>query len=195
MAMSPRNRLIVTIAAAAFVVIALIALLVYPQVRQLALLNSEVGVASAQADVAKSQLEQRSGFKDRAVETNAKWLRLMNQVPDSPDLPSLIIELQDVAFKSGVQLVSVTPAQPAPKDAYVLVPVGVEILGTWSDTVDYMQALVKLDRGIRPMDASAVVLKSGDEIARRNSSLAPYSVRTMINLEAYLIPEVSTPAQ
>ncbi len=108
MKISPRDRLIFTIAGAALLVIALIALLLYPQFRQLSALNAQVVEAQAQADAAKLQLDERRGFKDRAIETNAKWLRLMNQVPDTPDLPSLIIELQDVAFASGVQLVAVT---------------------------------------------------------------------------------------
>ena len=47
MSISPRNRLIITIAAAAFIVIALIAVLVYPQFSQLALLNNQVVEASA----------------------------------------------------------------------------------------------------------------------------------------------------
>ena len=107
MSISPRDRLIVTIAAAALLVLALIAVLLYPQFQQLDHSARRWSRRHAQADAAKLQLDERRGFKDRAIETNAKWLRLMNQVPETPDLPSLIIELQDTAFDSGVQVVAV----------------------------------------------------------------------------------------
>jgi len=195
MSVSPRNRLIITIVAAALLVIALIAVLVYPQVSQLAQLRTDVEEASAQAQVAKAQLEQRRGFKDRAIETNAKWLRLMNQVPDTPDLSSLIIELQDTAFKSGVQLLSVTPAEPATNAGFWSIPVTVEIAGTWADSVDYMQALIKLDRGLRPMTVNVAGVGSDGEPTRRNASFSPYAVMSNVSIEAYLIPDAPTPAQ
>jgi type IV pilus assembly protein PilO len=191
---SPRDRLIVTIAVAIVIVLALVALLIYPQFRELGDLNSQVVEANAQADAARLQLEERRGFKDRAIETNAKWLRLMNQVPDTPDLPSLIIELQDVAFASGVQLVVVQPAAVVPKDTYAAVPVSVEILGTWSDTVDYLEALPKLDRGVRLTSVNVKLVSAGGDVTRRTAKLPAYSVDTLVNMEAYLIPSESAPA-
>jgi Tfp pilus assembly protein PilO len=191
MSISPRNRLILTIAAAALVVLALVALLLYPQFQKLSALNSEVAAASAQAEAAKLQLEARRGFKDRAIETDAKWLRLMNQVPDTPDLASLIIELQDTAFDSGVQVVSVTPAQPTLVSTFQSIPVSVEILGTWSDTVDYAQSLLKLDRGLRVISFNVKVTNDAATSNVRNASLPPYSVDTVIGVEAYMIPSAT----
>ena len=191
MSISPRDRLIVTIAAALLIVVALVATLVYPQFQRLGELSSQVVEASGKAQAAKLQLDLRRGFKDRAVETNAKWLRLMNQVPDNPDLPALIIELQDTAFKSGVQLISVTPATPSLGGAYSTVPVQMEILGTWSDTINYMQALMKLDRGTRLVNVTCKV-SSNDE--RGGGGLPPFSVDTVVNLMTYMIPTASTAA-
>ncbi len=193
MKISPRDRLIFTIAGAALLVLALIALLLYPQFRQLSALNAQVVEAQAQADAAKLQLDERRGFKDRAIETNAKWLRLMNQVPDTPDLPSLIIELQDIAFASGVQLVAVQPADIVPLDTYTAVPVSVEILGSWADTVDYLQSLPKLDRGVRLNSVNVTVVGSAAELTRRDAKLPSYAVDTKINMQAYLIPTADAP--
>ncbi len=188
MSISPRDRLIVTIAAVALLVLVLVAALLYPQFQQLSSLNAQVIEAQAQADAARLRLDERRGFKDRAIETNAKWLRLMNQVPDTPDLPSLIIELQDIALASGVQLVAVQPAALTPRDTYSAIPVSVEILGTWADTVDYLQALPKLDRGVRLTAVNVKVSPNGGDAARRDAKLPPYAVDTIVNMEAYLIP-------
>jgi type IV pilus assembly protein PilO len=193
MSISPRDRLIVTIALAALIVIALIAVLVYPQFQKLGTLNAQLAEATAQADRAKGQLLVRQAFKDRAVETNAKWLRLMNQVPDNPDLPSFIIELQDVAFKSGVQVVAVTPTQPSANGEFSSIPVSLEILGTWSDTVDYLEATMKLDRGVRLTGVETKTTASGTD-DKRNASLPAYAVDTVVTLQAYLIPSTTATA-
>ena len=197
MVLAPRDRLIVTIAAAVIILVALVAFLVYPQFQRFGALNAEVADATAQADAARLQLQERQGFKDRAVETSAKWLRLENQVPENPDLPSLIIELQDTAFKSGVQVVTVTPTLPAADDkvnGVTKIPVMVEILGTWADTVDYMEALMRLDRGIRVLNFSAKVTSDSNVSEKRNTALHAYAVDTVLGLEAYVIPSISATA-
>ena len=145
--------------------------------------------AQAQADAAKLQLDERRGFKDRAIETNAKWLRLMNQVPDTPDLPSLIIELQDIAFASGVQLVAVQPADVVPLDTYTAVPVSVEILGT----LGRHGRLPAVAAQARPGRAPELGQRHGRRQRTANSRAAtpscrPYAVDTKINMQAYLIP-------
>ncbi|NTU71090.1 MAG: type 4a pilus biogenesis protein PilO [Coriobacteriia bacterium] len=197
MSISPRDRLVITIVAAVLVLVALIAALVYPQFQQVRKLNTQVIEAEAQADAAKLQLEQRQGFKDRAIETNAKWLGLMNEVPETPDLPSLIIELQDSAYESGVQVISVTPTQPTQLTGYAAVPISIEVLGTWADTVDYLQSLMKLDRGVRVVGTNVTVAGSGALPERRNSKVPAYAVSSVISIETYLIPaavETATPS-
>jgi Tfp pilus assembly protein PilO len=190
MSISPRNRLIATIIVAAVIVIALVAGLIVPQLQWLGSLNAQVGEATARANAAKLQLAQRQAFKDRAIDTNAKWLRLMNQVPDNPDLPAFIIELQDAAFKSGVQLMTVTPSAPAPKPTFAAVPVNVEVVGSWSDTIDYLESLMVLDRGVRLVNVNTKVTPSGRSDIQ-NESLPPYAVDSVIGLETYLIPSAT----
>jgi Tfp pilus assembly protein PilO len=137
---------------------------------------------------AKSLLAQRQAIKDRSAQTDATWLTLANQAPDNPDLPALIIELQDAAFDSGVQLVAVAPNKPMSKGDYVSVPVQIEVLGTWADTVDYLQRISKLSRAIRIFSSTTKVTTDATQISRTNSSLPAYSGDSVMMLEAYMIP-------
>ena len=197
MTVSPRDRLIITIALAVLVVVALIAFLVYPQFQSVGRLNAEVNDATIAANTAKLKLQERQAFKDRAIETSAKWLRLQNQVPDNPDLPSLIIELQDTAFKSGVQVVTVTPTSPSADDAAVgvsKIPMSIEILGSWADTVDFLESLVRLDRGVRVVNFTSKMTDNSSVVDKRVSPLQAYAVDTAVTLEAYLIPSSSATA-
>ena len=188
MKLSPRDRLIATVAGCVLAVVVLAGVLIYPQVMKLAPLNRQIAVAQSNAQAAKMKLAERQGFRDRAISNNAKWLKLMNQVPDNPDLASFIIELQDTAFKSGVQIVAVSPAAPLAKGSYSTVGVTLEILGSWADTIDFMEALMNLDRGVRIMKSSSTLTSNASTLTRRNSSLPRYPVNTGLTLETYLIP-------
>lgn len=192
MNLSPRDRLIATIALVAVVIVAIIALLAYPQFRQLSSLDAQLSDSVKQEQIAKAQLEARQGFKDRAVEVNAKWLRLMNQVPDNPDLASFIIELQDAAFKRGVQIVAVSPAQPSAEGPGSSITVSMEMLGTWAKTVDYLQDLMKLDRGVRLMKFDTHVTTNDSVGSRRNFEIPPYSLDTQMSLKTYMIPTATS---
>ncbi len=188
MKIAPREQFILTVVAAVLVVVVLIAVLVYPSYTKLTSLDSDISQAQIDVSTAKSLLAQRQGIKDRSAQTDAKWLTLANQVPDNPDLPALIIELQDAAFDSGVQLVAVTPAVPTNLGTYVSVPISIEILGTWADTVDYLQRISKLSRGLRTIQVSANVTDNTSQISRENAPLPAYFEDTKLDLEAYMIP-------
>jgi len=194
---SPRDRLIVTVAAAVLVIVALVAFLVYPQFQQLTKLSGELVTATQQMNDAQLQLEERRAYKDRAIETSAKWLRLQNQVPENPDLPSLIIELQDAAFKSGVQVVTVTPTTPATDDknpGVSKIPVSLEVIGSWADTIDFMESLFRLDRGLRVVNVTSNATNNEGVADKRNAPVHGYAVDSVMVLEAYAIPGESPTA-
>lgn len=188
--LSPRDRLVAAIVGCVLAVLVLAGVLIYPQVIKLAPLNRQIAAAQSNAQAAKMKLAERQGFRDRAISNNAKWLKLMNQVPDNPDLASFIIELQDTAFKSGVQVVAVSPTVPAKEGPFSTVAVSVEVLGSWADTVDFMEALMNLDRGVRVVNTSSSLTSNDAALTRRNSSLSRYPVDTLLSLETYLIPSV-----
>jgi len=195
MKLSPRNTLIIT-AVGVFVVLLLVgALLVYPTFGALADLRGQIDGELTKESQARTLLEQRRAIKDRAVMTDAAYLQLLQSVPESPELPSLIVELQDLAYESDVEVRSMTPltvVKPAGA-AYVEIPMDVVVWGDWQSTVDYMQAMVKLSRYIRVTEVTAELLtKSERESAvqigdKQVKDFEVYAPRTMIKLKAYVI--------
>ena len=188
MKIGPREQIILAIAAVVVVIIGIGAFLVWPQIQQLGDLDGKISAAQAQVTAAKQLYAVRVQSKDRAAETDAMWLRQSNLVPEGPDLPSLIVELQDAAFSSGVQLIAVTPSAPSGTQSYYTIPITMQVLGTWSDTVDYLQRLFKLNRGLRIVQSSSVRTSNTEQASHENSTLPDYALLTNINLEAYMIP-------
>ena len=190
MKIGPREQLILLIVGLLVVLAALSALLVWPQYQKQKSLDAQIATAEQQLQTSKMLLAQRQEIKNRTALTDAQWLRLASLVPENPDLPSLIIELQDAAFASGVQIVGITPSDPAPSGEYNTVPLKLNILGTWADTVDYMKRVTKLDRGLREANFLASVAAAD----LGNLALPNYSVATGILLHAYTYTPIATGA-
>jgi len=193
MKLTPRNRLIIVAVGAGLVVVLLFVVLVIPQFGKMGELGSDIEAAEQEAQAATALLDQRREVKDAASVTDATLIQLNNAVPENPELPSLIIELQDVAYSSGVSLRGVIPDEPLQDDGqpFVTLPVDVETWGTWSDTVDFLQQLRGLARQVRIVEYEAVLL---DETAATdaNIELPPYyQVKLNAKLEVYVIPASS----
>lgn len=197
MRLSPRDILIASILGVFVVAIALVVVLVFPQNAKLKDVNSRLGQAQQDISSAQALLNQRQVAKERAALTDAESIRLANTVPENPELPSLIIELQDTATKSGLQFRQLTPSLPGPAwqaagsvpaPSYLRVSMALQVYGTWSDTVDFLQRLRDFPRGLRvtsvnsafedPKNPPAGAPKPGPEIP----------ILTDMQLEAYAIP-------
>jgi type IV pilus assembly protein PilO len=191
--LTPRNRLIVVAVGAGIIVVLLFLVLVLPQFGKMRDLGTQIAAADQEAQAASALLDQRREVKDAASVTDATLLQLNNAVPENPELPSLIIELQDVAYSSGVSLRGVTPGDPAQEDGqgFIAIPVDVETWGTWSDSVDFLQQLRRLARQVRVVDFESSLL---DETAAddANIDVPPYyQVKMTSKLEVYVIPTSS----
>lgn len=149
MKLTTKNKLILMAALVVVVALALAAFLVYPQFGKIASLDSQIEEAQAQIDQAKVLLEQRQAVKARAAETEAELLRLQNELPESPEIASLIIELQDTANEAGVEFVTLTPDDPVQVTGYSSVKMKMKTQGIWADTIDFMRRVSKLTRQVR----------------------------------------------
>lgn len=198
MKIGPREQIIVSAVAIVVVILAVAAFLVWPQFQRNAGLDAEIAKAKAEVEGSKALLATREASKDRAAETDARWLRLANLMPEGPDLPSLIVELQDAAFASGVQLVSVKPDAPKSGATYYTIPIEVQVIGTWADSVDFLQRIMKLNRGVRIVESLSKRTDNSEQAARENETIPDYAELTTIKLEGYMMPAstgtTSTPA-
>jgi len=185
-----RERILLVAIAVVVVLVAIGAFLVWPQVQKLGQLDTQIATANQDVAVAKGLLQQREQTKQRAADTDAKWLRLSNLVPEGPDLPSMIIELQDTAFASGVQLIGVIPGAPVQGvgQSFWAVPIQLDVIGTWADSVDYLQRIIKLNRGLRIVEFTTKTTDNTRELTKENETLPDYAVHTVIKVEVYMVP-------
>jgi Tfp pilus assembly protein PilO len=214
MRISPRDKLILVAVGIAVVAVIAGLLLIYPQVQTIATIDKQIQQAEKEVDEANALLLQRQDMKDRAAQTDVAYLRLANSVPETPELPSLIIELQDVALQSGVSFEGLRPgepitntssqsssgggtqataastAQPAAAGEYVVIPMDVSISGSWSDTIDFMNRIQRMTRAIRIVEYNTSSNTGGTAQTDQTSSAT--SELTNMKLEAYTVPTAAS---
>lgn len=201
MKLTPQIELLVGIAIIAVVAVAVVGLLIVPQFGVISDLDAQLNQSKQDVQKANLLLAQRQSAKQEAAQTQADLMTLQNQVPDTPELPTLIIELQNIATQSGLSWIKIEPKTPEDRSGYSAVPVTVDLQGTWADTVDYVRRLERTERQVRVkgVDITSLVdanQQSGTEGSSSTSTSStangPVQLKTTIQLEAYVMGSTGT---
>lgn len=197
MKLSYRNKLILAGVGAVLLAALVLLLLVVPQVQKLRAQDQQIAEAEQEISQAQTLLAQRQEIKARSAETEAKRLRLANQMPASPELASLIIELQDTVNEAGLEFASLTPQDPAQAEAgYSEIAIAMVVEGAWQDTVDLLQRLPGLTRQVRVVGYTTAA--HADPAAEEETPAAGAEtvniVQTVVTLRVYTMPaELAAP--
>jgi type IV pilus assembly protein PilO len=192
MRITSRAEIIIAIAIIAIIALGMIFVLIVPQFGVMADQDRQLEQANQDMQSAKNLLAQRQSAKAQAAKTQADLMALENQVPDDPQLPALIIGLQNTANEAGLEFVKITPGALTTREGYSAVPVSVNLSGRWSDCVDYVHRLEKFDRQVRVLSIKLLPTTSQSASVEATSADAdlnpPVDLNATIQLEAYSIP-------
>lgn len=191
MKLGPREKVIAAALGVVLIVVLLVVLLVVPQFKKIAEVREQILVAQGDSQAATAQLQQRRAIKDQAATTDNSMVLLANAVPEAPELPSLIIELQDAAYESDVRLREITPSDasvPEGATGWIQVPVSLRVYGTWDDTVDYLERVGRLTRELRINSFSTSPLPTPQAAETGLDPQLTYYVQTDITVTSYVIP-------
>lgn len=145
----------------------------------------------------KAVVERRQSYKAQAAQTEVDLIKLASQVPEAPDLPTLIINLQDTANQAGLEFAQITPQAPSvvlladgQPAGYSSIPMDVKVEGKWADMIEYVRLLSKYSRGLRITNVAFNGVPATDT--------EPLYVEGTITLEVYTMSVInvsqSTPA-
>jgi len=164
---------------------AVVAFVILPQFAQLADLQQQKTDAEARSAQAAMVLETLRGAKGRAAVTEAELLKIGTQMPDSPQLPALIMELQDIANTSGVEVSSLSPGQPtvAAGGQYTEISMSEAVTAEWDDLLDYLKRLDRSTRLLRVTSVSITPPASTND----TSTAAVTALTVSVTMKAYVI--------
>ena len=143
---------------AALVTIAVVVLLIAPQFQAITELDGRKLAVEQEMTQTKTRLSQLEQVKRGAAETQAQLIKISNQVPDSPELPTLIIEMQNAADSAGLDFQSIKPAIPAPPSplGYSAIGVNMKLQGRWADILDFLRRTQRMTRAVRQVSVEVV---------------------------------------
>ncbi len=192
MKLTSMQKMLAVVAAMVLGVVIVVALLILPKAGELSQLEADRQAAEQEVAQTRALLAQLQQAKSGAAVTQAALLRIANEFPESPDLPSLIIELQDVSNASGVRFNRVTPGEPvAPAGSqYMEVPMKIALVGGWSDILDYLRRLNRMTRAVRVTSINLIPVTEG---VSPTSTVAP-DLTANLDLKAYVMSPVTAPA-
>lgn len=190
--MSVKTRMYVLIALVVVVALAVVFLGVMPLFQRAADLRTQIQAEKTNLMAATAVLERRQSAKAQSAANEAELMAIANEMPDSPQLPSVIIELQDVANDAGVDLEEITPAgltdpEGTARDEeppYKVLPIIALVQGDWADLIVFLRGIDDLDRGVRVRAVTFDYQEATDD--------EPWCVRANVSLEAYVLAAATT---
>lgn len=192
--LSARTQIIIAIAVIAALAVAFIVLGIVPLLTAASEVDAQIEQANASLTAAEATLARRQSAKAQSAQNEVELMRIANQVPDTPLLPSVIIELQDVANAAGLEFPQITVGDLTPGQAadgaetsdYSAIPLTAVVRGEWADIIEYCRKLYELNRGVRITSSSHIYVPA--------TETSEAYVQATIELEVYVMAAAETPS-
>lgn len=131
---------------ALLVLVMTVLLILKPQLSLISEIKAQQETELENLAQAKVKLQRLDAIRQEAADVEAKRISLSRRMPEDPELPSLIVELQKIANSAGLDFGSVEVSTLSNQNGYGEVPLSLQVTGTFYSIVDYMYRLEKMDR-------------------------------------------------
>jgi type IV pilus assembly protein PilO len=149
MSRQDRNVLILGILAIVILVIGYYFLLLSPLLQRLNEQADARDQKQAQLEQLQQDVNELEDIRRRSPEIERQLLELSKRVPTQPQIPTFVVQVQEIADASGVTQLSVEPGDPAPPAGggdYQVVPVTMQFNGTYDEMQDFLLRMRNLAR-------------------------------------------------
>lgn len=82
-----------------------------------------------------------------AQRNQARLIELAKMMPERTELPSLLLQIQDLATESGIEFMTISPGQPIAAGLYQTVPLALQFTGTFFDLNDFIYRAEQMAAG------------------------------------------------
>jgi type IV pilus assembly protein PilO len=155
MSRNDRNILILGILGIVIIVIGYYFLLLSPLLQSLNQQAQAREDKQAQLEEVQQQVNELEEIRSKSPEIERQLLELSKRVPTQPQIPTLVVQVEEIADASGVTQLSVDPEPPtAPAGGgdYQVVPVTMQFDGTYDQMQDFLLRTRNLTRLVTVTD-------------------------------------------
>ena len=190
-----RNILILGILGIVIVVIGFYFLLLSPLLQSLNEQAQAREDKQAQLEQVQQEVNELEEVRRNSPEIQRQLLELSKRIPTQPQIPTLIVQVEEIADASGVTQLSVDPEPPtAPAGGgdYQVVPVTMSFDGTYDQMQDFLLRTRNLTRLVTVTDVDYSVGARTSEASGEPTTLNPAVERLLsveLKADVYFQPE------
>ena len=149
MGRTDRNILVLGLLVVLLIVVGYYFLFLGPLLDRLDERSEERSAMEAQLANLRQEVSELEAVQRNAPETERQLLELSKRVPTEPEIPTLVVQMEDAADAAGVTQLSIQPGTPGPPPGgggYSVVPVTMSFEGTYEQLVDFLRRTGQLAR-------------------------------------------------
>jgi Tfp pilus assembly protein PilO len=142
-----RRRTLYILVAVALVAVVLIAwvVLINPVRSSIAQKDTEIQAEQQNLATAQAKLARMKQTQQQAEANEGRFIELSKMLPAEDQIPSLLLQVQDLAAESGIEVMSITPSPAAPTThGFAALGLALQFSGTYFDTNDLIYRLEQL---------------------------------------------------
>lgn len=142
----------------------------------------------AQLQQLQQEVAQLEEIKDNAPTIERQLLELSKRIPTQPEIPTLVVQIEEIATLSGVTQVSIVPGAPGPPPSggnFSVLPVTMSFEGTYDQLQDFLLRTRKLARLVTVKNVAYQQLEEETEAA---STGAEPMLQVELEAEVYFQP-------
>lgn len=157
----PTKHKILLFLLASFVTVAIFfAIILAPQQAKVAALQAQLVAQQQQVQVIESYALAHPDAGRYANELNQRIAQVNRLLPGQADISGFLIQLEQLAKASNVQIAQIQPAPLVNKKGYHEVPIAMAVKGTYFQMLDFIQ---RLEGAERFSSVSALALQVGKD--------------------------------
>jgi Tfp pilus assembly protein PilO len=152
-------------------------------------LHSQIEDEQTLIQRATIELQQAERTRADGRRNQAKLLELAKMIPADTELPSLILQIQDLADKAGIDWIRITPqaSRDGGTGTYQILPLALEFSGTFFDINDFIYRAEQMVAGPgRLLTVKSVSLRVVD--AGLTPGVSHPELGVTMNMYAFLLP-------
>jgi Tfp pilus assembly protein PilO len=153
----------------------------------------EVRLTAAQAQLARAEATRAEG-----QENQARLIELAKMMPEASQIPSLMLQIQDLADQSGIEFLSITPGDPVDSGDYQTIPLQLDFTGTYFDMSDFayrVEQLVAAPGRLLTVKSVEYQLDSATEEGEEDATSASPELKVAMTLYAFCMSQTTMAAQ
>lgn len=145
----------------------------------------------AQLAQLQQEVQELEAIQRRAPEIERQLLELSKRIPDQAEVPSLLVQVEEIANAAGVTQLSIQPEGPQPPPGggdFQRIPVTMSFEGSYVQMQDFLRRSQNLVRLMTVNEVTYELLEAGGEETTSAQPGAERLIQVEISAEVYVQP-------